>query len=272
MSEFYIKIRTNKDLGSEPFVNDLLTSWCNDLDIALRPESFDIGEPVRHSLATEGIEKAVRMWINEGMGLDLKRRSKPKFDAVIDWRSDLGLDDRLFPWGCTVWLNASAGDKLALELFKFLVCFFEPSFGWLTTQKDIDEKHFITFEDLTGIAEQYEGFDVGDTLPGVYWTTYFGPWAIKKIGKALFHNLNAEKVEPFNGGNLVTAYSSSSEIGSPKGTEIEREIMNKLGKEHFFDKSMVDIEALKTSPEEAEEIENIIEEVKAKKKSKKAKS
>lgn len=269
MSDYIIEIKTNKNLGSKTFVSQLLEEWCNDLDERLQPEFFGLGEPVRRRFASEGIESAVETWVSQGMGLYLRRRSRPKFLAGIEWfRREKGLDPRLFPWSCTVWLSASAGDGLALKLLRFLIRHFEPAFGYITTNEDHRDKHFLTFEDIDGGTEMYVGQEIlenEETLPGVYWVTYFGPWVVEKIGKDRFAELKAEKVESIDGGYLVQAYNSGSEAGSPLAKQAETRIMNRLGKQHFFDKASVDIEALKTSPEEAALIEEKIRELKAKK-------
>jgi hypothetical protein len=267
MSEYDINVRTDKDIGSEHFVRDLLSAWCGELDVRLRPEFFGLGEPIRRSIAKEGIEAAVRTWVDSGMSVLLRRRSKPKFEASIEWwRREKSLDPRPFPWGCSVTLSLSAGDELALKLFRFLIRYFEPAFGHISTYDDRRAKHFITYEDRVGQAEQYVGMDVGETLPGVYWVTYFGPWSVKKVGEDRFATLKAYKVEPINSGYLVYAYSTVKEAGSSAAQEAENQIMNHLGRANFFDKALVNIEALKTDLETAEIIEKKITEVKEKRK------
>lgn len=266
MSEYHIDVRTNKDIGSEHFVRAFLSDWCSELDVRLRPERFDLGEPIRRHFAEEGIESAIRLWVDGGMALLLKRVSKPKFEASIEWwRRDKSLDLRPFPWSCTVWLHPSASEELALELFRFLVRFFEPSFGHISTYDDHRAKHFITFEDHGMQAEQYIGLDVGETLPGIYWATYFGPWSVKKVGKERFITLKACKAEPIDGGYLVFAYGTVKEAGTLAAREAEIQIMNHLGRTNFFDKALVDVEALKMDPETAELIEKKVAEVKEKK-------
>jgi hypothetical protein len=264
MNEFHFDVRTDKDLGSETFVRNLLTAWCNELDKLLSPEFFDLGEPIGRSFAKEGLEVAVRTWVDNGMPLLLKRRSKPKFEANIDWRRNKGLDPRPYPWSCTVWQSLAAGDELAIHLFRFLIRVFEPAFGHISTYDDHRAKHFITFKDRTGQAEEYHGLDVGEKLPGIYWVTYFGPWAVEKIGKDRFSSLKAHKVEPINSGYLVFAYSSIKEVEALAAREAEGRIVDHLGRVNFFDKTLVDIEALITDPETAAMVEKKIMNLKEK--------
>jgi hypothetical protein len=266
-NEYHLKVQTNKNLGSEAFVRGLLTQWCSALNERLRPEFFDLGEPMRRSFASEGIEAAVSAWISSGMGLLLRRRSRPKFEVSIEWfRKEESKDPRLFPWSCTVWMSKTAGDNLVLELFQFLLKSFEPAFGHATTYEDYRQKHFISFEDRNEIVEKYVGTEIGETLPGVYWVTYFGPWAVDKIGKSRFAKLKAEKVESIDAGYLVQPYSKASEAGNSLARKAETQIINQLGKEHFFNKAFVDVETLRSTPEEAALVEEKIKELKTKKK------
>jgi len=265
MKRYLLEVKTDKNIGDERWLRTLLTEWCEELDEALRPERFDLGEPVRRRFIAEGIEGAVRLSVDTGISLMLARVSKPKFIVDIDWRREKGLDPRLFPWSCTVWLDLSAGDQQALNLFRFMIRQLEPVFGFVSTEEDHRDKHFIIFDDIGGTAEMYVGQDVAETLPGVYWVTYFGPWAVEKIGKERIADLKAEKVELIDSGYLVQAYNSSSETRSPLAKHAETQIINQLGKQHFFDKALVDIEGLKSGPEEAAAVEEKIKELKAKK-------
>lgn len=260
--EYYLKVLTNKDLGSEQFVHSLLEAWCNNLDTRLQPERFDLGEPIRRSFAEEGIQAAVNTWVSNGMPLMLKRRKKPKFEVDIEWRRRKGLDPRPFPWSCTVWLDFSAGDELALNLLRFLINHFEPVFGYVSTYDDNRDKHFITFKDRVGQTEMYVGLDIRNTLPGIYWATYFGHWAVSKIGKKRFTVLEAENAEPIGGGYLILAYHSCAESGSRVAHEAEDRIKGHLGKSHFFNKENVNIESLKLDPETVAVIESRIRELK----------
>jgi hypothetical protein len=265
MKRYLLEVKTNKNIGDESWLRSLLTEWCEVLDKALRPERFALGEPVRRRFDDEGIEGAVRLSADSGISPMLARVSKPKFVVDIHWRREKGLDPRPFPWGCTVWLDFSAGDERAVSLSRFLIRHFEPAFGFVSTEEDDRDKHFITFDDIGGQTEMYVGQDVGETLPGVYWVTYFARWAVEKIGKERFAELKAEKVESIDGGYLVQAYSSASEAGSPLARESETRIINQLGKHYFFNKAAVDIEGLRTSPEEAAFVEDKIRELKARK-------
>ena len=268
-----LRVKTAKDLATEEFARGLLSSWRSGMAPELRPEYFDLGEPVRRSFDKEGLDRAVGMWVDSGRPLYLARRTKPRMRVATNWRVDKGKDPRPFPWGCTVWLARSAGDDLAVALFRFLIGHFEPAFGSMSTEQDSREKHWVTYEDRTGRAERCMGLDVGrfvsittdhgrEVLPGVYWLTYFGPGAERIVGERSFDHLRAHLIENPGGGHLVRAYASSREVGTPAAVQAEVDIMEQLGRQHFFDKAQLDIESLKTDEVTAVRVVRKIDEVK----------
>ncbi len=270
---YVIKVKTDRELGTTEFAYDLLTSWF-ELPSELHPDHFDSGEPVRRRFETEGIQGAVRLWAKTGMPLHLTRRPKPRMSAAMSWRAVKGKDPRPFPWGCTVWLSRTAGDHLALVLFRFLLDRFSTSFGWITTEEDLRSKHLVTYPDCGGVAEVYMGLDVGrfvtvtmdygrEILPGVYWVTYFGPGAMAVLGYERLTQLEAYGIERVGEGILVSAYPSSREIGTPLGLRAEASIRDQLGRERFFDKTYVDVEGLKTDAVTAAKAERRIQGIKA---------
>jgi hypothetical protein len=272
-NDYVLEVKTAKDLGSEDFAHSLLSAWRTQLHPKLGPEFFALGEPIRRRFDDEGVEGAVRLWLANKMPVMLRRKSRPRFVADIKWRSDKGKDPRPFPWGCHVFLDRSAGDDLALDLFRFLVNRFEPAFGSISTEEDSRAKHFVVWQDRGGTAQQYMGLDIGrfvtvridygrEVLPGVYWITYFGPGAKRIVAERCLEHLQADQVEKLGDGYLVRAYPSSNEAGTPAAHQAEGKIEDQLGREHFFDKAQVNVEALKTDEVTAARVERKVEEIK----------
>ncbi|OHD69674.1 MAG: hypothetical protein A2W19_16645 [Spirochaetes bacterium RBG_16_49_21] len=217
----------------------------NNLNQSLKPEYFNLSEPINRSFEKEGIDSAINLWLSKKKPLMLRRKNKPKYIVDINWRSEKGLDERLFPWKTSVWLNYAAGDNLANELFRFLIRHFNPGFGLLTTYDDNKEKHFISYETNIGIVEKYIGIDIfekEEILPGIYWVTYFNSWAIKKLGKEKFNNLSAHQIESYNNGYIITSYNSSKIIGTQEAYNIENKIKEHLGVKYFFNKNNFDVD------------------------------
>jgi len=250
---YIIKVKTDREMGSEGFVTRFLHDWYYHENELMRPEMYGMGEPIRYKIEERGIEAAIKAWLKNKMPVMLKRKSSPKFEVDMSWRPQRGLDPRLFPWDCIIWLNYKAGNKLAIEMFKFIITNLEPAFGYLTNEEDYKEKHYVEYKDRTGTTQKYIGrepggkclpHDVSATLPGIYWVTYFGTWAISEIGKSKFKNLNVHCIEDYQTGYLVTLYKDSSIIGTQEAKDIERDVINKLGREKFFDKSLVNLDEL----------------------------
>ncbi len=271
---YLIALKTDKNIGAERFARDLLGAWLAHEPSELRPEYFDRGEPVRRSFEKEGLDRAVRLWVDCQMPLYLTRRTKPRMMVTTNWRPEKGLDRRPYPWGCTIWLNRSAGDDLALTLFRFLIEHFEPAFGSVSTEEDSRAKHQLTWQEGVEQVSQYMGLDVGrfvtittdygrEILPGAYWITYFGPGALEIVGRGAFEHLQAERVEKHGDGYLVQAYPSASAAGSAAAQRAESKIKEQLGEELFFDKTLVDIEPLKMDEVTAARVERKIAALKA---------
>lgn len=203
----------------------------------MRPERFAHGEPVRNSIEEVGIDGVVEAW-EKPPSLMFKRVSAPKFTAEIRWRENLGKDTRPYPWGIRVWVEQKAGDGLVIEFFRFLIAWFKPAFGSVSLSSDFERKHFARYPYYSngkriGTAERYVGFDVGATLPGVYWLTYFGPGLDATRQVAILSDQTIER--DARGGCLVRAYERSSDAGSEVARQKERVIAEHVGIGLFFD-------------------------------------
>lgn len=241
-NDYVIRVQTAKSLGDEPFVRDLIESWRHHEEKSLRPDRFSLAEPVNRSFEKEGTEAAVTLWLTQSRPLMLKRVRKPKFLADCRWRKDKGLDNRKYPWGCTVWLDRNAGDRLAEHLFRFLVEKFHAEVGTLTTDLENQRKHFVKYPtrigDLEGIAEKFVGLDMIDQLPGIYWRTYLGPDSIQVLEPGSMTGLRPNVIEVFHSGVLLCPYASSDEIGTSEALRAENELTRALGPELFFDRDV----------------------------------
>lgn len=245
MNEYVIQIKTDKNLGEESFVHNLLYSWYENKEEKMRPERFNHFEPIRHLFAKEGIDAAIQMWL-KCRPLMLKRISNPKFEVDINWRREKGKDPREFPWNCCIWLNKKAGDSLAKAFLDFLIEHFEPIYGFVTTYEHEKSKHFFKFKSkryANSTEEYFEGLDIltpftshryiqQNTLPGIYWLTYFSHRIIDRLGPNKFTNIPAEEVFNYKNGILIQSHEECFKINK----DAEDKIVNHLGKELFFDR------------------------------------
>jgi hypothetical protein len=242
MKSYVIEVKTAVDMGSEQFATSFLHDWFNQLPPRLHPNRYDKGEPVRKSLQPENLETATKAWSDLKFPILLKRTTKPRFQTSGSASSKKGINNRLFPGEYTVWLDTNAGDELALLLFRFLINHCNPAFGAIACYEDKRNKHFVTYRETypgggSAQVEQYVGLGVGETLPGIYWATYFGPWALGKIGREKVLGLKVPNIESIGDGLMILAYDELSEIDPVKAHAVEDQIVQSLGKANFFDKS-----------------------------------
>jgi len=236
-TDYFISILTSKDLSAEMFAPAFLEAWLNNGNSKLRPEKFSHGEPVRYDIEERGGIPAVLEAWKETM-LMFKRVSEPKFTVDTEWSRLRKLNPRPYLGCVRVWLSRKARDDLALEFFDFLVRWFEPEFGSITTSEDYDRKHFLSYPTFkpdgtyTGRAEASIGTDFLCGIPGIYWITYMTPDVldaenIKAVG-------NKVVKRDRRGGHFIKAYNSSSLIGTETGLAAEKAIADILGSERFF--------------------------------------
>lgn len=240
MSDFIISVSCDKDFSQAAAITDFIGCWLNHPRRTIRPDRYDFGEPIKKTLSECNLHELVDDWLSEGRAVMLKRTKKPRFVADIKWRRKKGKDERLFPWGCTIWLNKLAGDLVAEELLRFLISKLDPAFAYISDEEDQKNKHFIRYNDRVGMVEQYVGLDVGETLPGVYWKTYLGKWAIDKLGGWTIVGKLKNISTHFDTGLLISAYPESSSIEASDKLKLEDQIIQTLGKGHFFDKRNFD--------------------------------
>lgn len=238
-SDFLITLDTDKPIGDEAFARAFLSAWQNHPVECIRPERFGDGEPVREPIADVPFDELAARWTKRA--LMFTRRTKPRMTVSLGWRREKGLDPRPFPWDFVGWLARSAGAPAARALFELVVDHFEPAFADLTTQAESRRKHFIKRPHYVdglhvGTAESFVGHHVMDTLPGVYWVTYFGPPAIARIGKARLLSIPCGRVEKRGQGYIVTLHDDPRDIGTEAAAASEQAIVNHLGAHLFFDR------------------------------------
>lgn len=56
-NKYYMCVKTDLNLGTREFVEGLLTQWYYELDPLLRPERYDLGEPIRKKLDDNELKK-----------------------------------------------------------------------------------------------------------------------------------------------------------------------------------------------------------------------
>ena len=75
---------------------------------------------------------------------------------------------------------------------------------------------------------------MSETIPGIYWMTYFGPRLVDRIGEAQLRSIPIGRGQSFGTGFVVTAYDNPKLIGSVDALARERAIIRHLGGHSFF--------------------------------------
>lgn len=216
---------------------------------AIAPEYFSRFEPINRSLVEEGIAAAVSEWSGQGprMGtFQLRRRSSPKYGLRVDWAHPRLLDEKPAPWfviGSFYSVKKSQGAEL---LLRALLESIPSEYGDVTLHSIQQSIHRFRIHEKHGFRDAYVGTQPGDTIPHISWLTYLGPWAIKKIGQEKLESLPAGQIERLAGGYLIRTAPELRDVVSPKGQMCIQKIVAHLGRSHFFDREMVDIQSLET--------------------------
>jgi hypothetical protein len=236
-SEYLLRFVSGVELRDT--ARHILESWFPESEF--RPEFYGLGEPIREAISS--LVDAATAWEGSESGIMLRRRTPPIYTADISGKT------------CTVWLSHRAGDDGADRMIRFLVPLMSSSFASACTRTAFRAKHWITFNDRVGETEMAVGLELGSTVPGIYWKTYFGRELLAALGEKRVFGLKAAKVEALAGGCLVTAYESSDDCGTDRARLKEREIAEQLGAGQVFDISSVDPASLRLDPKTSEMIE-----------------
>ncbi len=240
--DFVVHLDTDKALSDERFAQAFLAAWLNHPTSHLRPERWGRSEPVRNLIASTAFEQLVAEWC--AVALMFTRVSRPKMTVSVAWRKRKGEDPRPYPWDLVAWLAKNGGGDVAKDFLKLVITHFEPAFASLTTQAESRRKHFVKKPFIVdgrrvGTAEKFEGHHVLNTLPGIYWITYFGRAAVKRLGDDKLNSIPVGRLERLADGYLLTSYDDASLIGTETAMRIERQIIDHLGPEKFFDKTSI---------------------------------
>jgi len=257
-NDYLIVAKGTEKLGDHVAVSRFLERWMSLSDVQFRPEKYDFGEPLRRSLTLETLPDAVSEWMKSGRAFMFGRTKKPKYLVDVQWRRDQGLDNRMFPWGCSIWLDRAVGDANAEMLFRLLIECVDPVFAYATTEDDERAKHFVRIKDRVGTIEKYVGLEIEHQLPGVYWRTYFGSWAIDLLGGIEpFNDLTCPVVK-LDGGRVVRPFEASEDANCGTSISAEAALYAALGEQHFFSLSQFQASSIKVDDVTADAIEKAV--------------
>lgn len=138
----------------------------------------------------------------------------------------------------SAWFARSCGADVARDFWMLAVKHFEPAFAVLTTRGEYHRRHCCRagVSGCPGIAtgDCCHGQRLSETIPGIYWLTYFGQSLVERLGESRLRSIPMGRAQQFANGYVLTAYGNPKLIGSDDAVAQERAIMRHLGEQRFF--------------------------------------
>jgi hypothetical protein len=220
----------------------------------MRPDKCSRFEPIQTPFDPSKIDEAVT-WLSAPAGTFMYRKGRPANVTGVMWnRSNPELWERdtrgkpirrispRFPpplfinywtadfdskWAVSIGLEKVV--DLAIEMFEAS----GSDFGLLTALADLNAKNIDQGE--TGASISYQGLDPANGLPGLYWINLFSaPLASWLKLRELPQNL-AKMKSVGRSGVLLQFGTSPSECSGGEVLDQQREVIERLGPQRFFD-------------------------------------
>ncbi|KAB8037974.1 hypothetical protein GCL60_12445 [Silvanigrella paludirubra] len=238
-----------KEFGAEVF-----DKWFS-LDKKFHPEEFQAYEGAKNKVIVErdGINALKEKWVSDiNLG---KRKSEPKYNISLSTRTFIQKyieRGAFFPICTEIYISLKYKEDYIIELYKNLLPIFRTKFADLSSRHSSIRKYEFHYKYPEGATSQkWTGNSVKKlitsniiTLPLVTWINYYGSDLVNYIGEEKFKTLSTYKVEKFYEGYLVMCYPSHKLMEKEEALIEEEKVMQHLGKNHFFDRSKVDIHKL----------------------------
>lgn len=244
----------SKDLGSNEIAMEFFR-LLKDLPQDLVPKRV---EPFKHKFNKLSSEDFCKFWFyksNNYSGILVSRR-KPFQGMKLDWSRDPKREFNHFYYYIEeeYFEHTENAEKL-LNVYKKLYSLFKADYGYVCHSDDFDLKNIkYTNYLLLKKEEKYNRDQISieiseqtekelqkgltEHLPGIYWANFFGPIYVEFFGREKLLSAPAYKVEELpEGGILLLTSASPLDWDNPETKEIERAVVEHLGKEAFFDRN-----------------------------------
>jgi hypothetical protein len=204
------------------------------------PAAFDTVEPIRRKFDAEDLDTPAALLTSAPRELLLKRQ-RPNLLASIRW-----LIGRRRPWSWTIWFGDEpygSESFAAATLVPFLLdvtAGFPPVFAFCSSNTDLDAKHTLRSPTTNEWAGERGLFmEPQDGLPGVYWFTFFGAELVTYFGRGALLTIEADQaIDCGASGVAVVLHSSPSAGSAGSRRDRERDVVERLGEEFFFDAAL----------------------------------
>lgn len=199
-----------------------------------RPEKWAVARGVAKHVEGTSLDELVSSWREAPLRFS---RAHRQLVSLRQYTLEAA-DGNPFPRVVSAWFANSGGNDVARNFAMLAAKYFEPVFGALTTREDYHRKHCSKGgrADCPGVGtgECLRGHRVCESIPGIYWITYFGPPVSDRTGEHRLRSVPLGRAEPLGKGYILTAYDSPALIGTDDALARERAIMRHLGERQFF--------------------------------------
>jgi hypothetical protein len=209
----------------------------------LKPERFDRCEPAHYAFNRENLTKIFELWTPKTGGVILKRKAPHEAFILVDFcykeskrfeTLSLGFDEKYIKEGRGLEQILSS----IIKLYKWGM----PAHGYICHNEDWTRKNQYYTEGVNDILgrpmPQWGGNQLQKGLPGIYWANLFGPIYVKFFGRERFLSVPAYyKEELSDGGFLILTSETPFDYKEKKVQYMEKEIIEHLGKDAFFENS-----------------------------------
>ena len=229
-------LKSSKDWSKIEYANELASIMASESDFIL-PEKYDQYEPERFTFDPENLSKLHEFWTSKAPCVLFKRK-KPYLNWLnLTISRGRRFNEILSAFDARYFKTADNLERLisfATQLYKWG----RIDHGYICHQKDWEIKN--GFEQpvmIKGRPVMTGGVWLREALPGIYWANFFGPAYVELLGKESFASLSAYKKEELpDGGYIVITARSPFDYDQPETQKAEKEIVNHLGDDIFFDR------------------------------------
>lgn len=218
---------------------DILTKF------GFQPSKYGDQDPPKKRFDPLSRDKVVHEWVKHPGQLILERLGENGFQALLHLSQaqnrpvliTFALPDNYFG-------SANNVSKF-LEFSEELYALFRPFQGNIAHKKDWDDKTVaiapIKIGERTIKAEVHNSPQPTKGLPGIFWANYLGPDYVHLYSKDKVESVPSySKKELADGGYLILTSPSPLDYAKPETKKIEQDIIEYLGRDAVFDKTLPD--------------------------------
>jgi hypothetical protein len=246
-------IRRSKQLTYFTEAADRLLRFLAEYDSGFYcPERCDVYEPIREIFDPDDLSDPIR-WLSQPSGEVKVKKMKPfRYEGFVEnkrvshfWVDSVNppepIDrDRIFVTEWCIWLKTNILKLKSLEEIKqFFINLYlvsEGDYGFLTMEKDHENKNYLITEDKTGTSMRFVGTNLEQCLPGVYWANIFGPLYVDMFGEEKFSTIPCFSKEKLSDGSyFVQSAEDIRYFENPEMKNYVKDIIKHLGRKAFFD-------------------------------------